>query len=162
VITDLFWNVATSTLALELDGFVWVAALVVGFFPLLKYVPAIGPYVPAARLVSVLVALLMCFLLGARIADERENIKNLRATVAAQKADLETARRSAADANQRASEIEAVTNALRQSDVEYIASLKPAPGCGFDPFPGGLRVGPAIGGSGPRSSAGARKPDEKG
>jgi hypothetical protein len=50
VITVLFWNVATSKLALGLDGFLFLLALVVGYLPLVKYLPVIGPFVPTARL----------------------------------------------------------------------------------------------------------------
>lgn len=132
MITDLFWNIATSTLALSIDGFILFAALVVGFFPLMKFVPGIGPDVPVARLVAALVAALICFLVGFRIADERELANNLRATVAAQQADLENAAKSAADATQRASAIEKAANEQHQTDLQYIDSLQNIPACLLD------------------------------
>ena len=39
---DLFWNVAASSTALCFDAVVLLAALVVGDFPLVKYLPVIG------------------------------------------------------------------------------------------------------------------------
>ena len=36
-----------------------LAALVVGYFPLLKYIPVIGSYVPVARLVAILAGVFM-------------------------------------------------------------------------------------------------------
>jgi len=41
---DIFWTIATSYPALCFDGVVLLAALVVGYFPLLKYFPVIGPW----------------------------------------------------------------------------------------------------------------------
>ncbi len=157
MMSDLFWNVATSAPALGFNGLVLLAALAVGFFPLVKYLPVIGPYVPAARVVALLSAALICFLVGFRVSDERAEMANLRAMVAIQKADLDNARKSAAFANARASELEKVADDRRQSDAEYIATLTLAPGCGFEPFPGKLRVGSdGAAGSVPRAPAAAR------
>lgn len=150
----LFWDVATSDLGLSLLGLVVFAAAVVGWFPLLKYVPAIGPYVPVARLVTVLVSLAIAFLLGFRISDERESMEKLRATLAAREADIAIAAKSRADAERRASEIEAAADAQKQADADYIASLVPADACAFDPDAGGVRArsGNAVN-SGARASA---------
>ncbi len=63
---DLFWTVATSYVVLGLVGLILLAALVVGYFPLLKWFPVIGSYVPVARLVSTLAMGLLCLLLGFR------------------------------------------------------------------------------------------------
>src|SRR5258708_4598409 len=123
MMTDWFWDLATSTPALGFNGLVLLAALAVGFFPLVKYLPVVGPYVPAARLVALLTAALLCFLVGFRVSDERAEMENLRATVATQKADLDNARKSAADASQRASDIEATADAQHETDAQYIRSL---------------------------------------
>jgi predicted PurR-regulated permease PerM len=161
MIGDLFWNVATSAPALGFIGLVLLASLAVGFFPLVRFLPVVGPYVPAARLVALLAAALICFLVGFRVADEREQLQNLRATVAIQSADLENARKSAADEFQRASEIEATANAQHETDAQYIRSLalRPVPACLLDDgdIPGRLRAraaGPP--GSSARAAAGSR------
>ena len=157
MMTDWFLDLATSTPALGFNGLVLLVSLAVGFFPLVKYLPVIGPYVPAARVVALLSAALICFLVGFRVSDERAEMANLRAMVAIQKADLDNARKSAAFANARASELEKVADDRRQSDAEYIATLTLAPGCGFEPFPGKLRVGSdGAAGSVPRAPAAAR------
>lgn len=132
MIADIFWKVATSNLALGIDALLFVVAFVVGHVPLGKYLPVIGPYVPVARLASTLLALLMVFMLGFRISDERDAAKNLRAELAVKQADLDNAVKSAADATKRATEIEKVTNDRHQEDLAYIESLQNVPACLLD------------------------------
>ena len=160
---DIFWNVSTSALALGVDGLILAGTLVVGFLPFARFLPVVGPYVPAAKVVAVLVAAVICFKLGFRLASEQEEGGRLRATIAAQRADLDSAARSAANANQRAISIEKEADAQRKADDETISTLKLAAGCGFEPFPGRVRdnagTGPA--GDGGAGSAGeARKADD--
>jgi hypothetical protein len=156
MMSEIFWNVTTSGLALGVDGLILAAALVVGFLPFARFLPVVGPYVPAAKVVAVLVAAVICCKLGFRLASEQEEAGRLRA---AQRADLDNAAKSAADATQRASEIEASANALHETDAQYIRSLalRPVPGCLLDDgdIPSGLRKRPA-GASGARSAAGRR------
>lgn len=142
---DAFWNLATSVPVLGIDGLLLLAAAVIGWFPLLKYAPVIGPYVPTARLVAVLVALVMAFLLGARVMDEREEAKGLRIEVAMKQQDLEAAQHANADALARANEIEGKADAQHAMDQDYIAHLQANPACTFDPGPvpaGRVRVVP--------------------
>ncbi|WP_426526793.1 hypothetical protein [Bradyrhizobium sp. McL0615] len=159
MMSEIFRNVTTSGLALGVDGLILAAALVVGFLPFARFLPVVGPYVPAAKIVAVLVAAVICFKLGFRLASEQEEAGRLRATIAAQKADLDNAAKSAADATQRASEIEASANAQHETDAQYIRSLalRPEPGCLLDDgdIPSGLRKRPADA-SGARSAAGRR------
>lgn len=151
------WAIATSDLFLSLLVLVLLVAAVVGWFPLLKYLPTIGAYVPVARLVAVLVLVAISFLLGFRTSDERESMEKLRATLAAREADIAIMSKSAADAQRRANELEAAANAQMQTDADYIASLVPADACAFDPGPIGVRAraGNAVNAS-PRAAAGSR------
>jgi hypothetical protein len=155
---DTFWNVSTSALALGVEGLILAAALVVGFLPFARFLPVVGPYVPAARVVAVLVAAVICFKLGFRIAEEREEAKSLRATIAVQRADLDNAAKSAANANQRAISIEKEADAQRKADDETISKLKLAAGCGFEPFPDRVRDNAGAGGAG--SAGEARTTDD--
>ncbi|MBR1206627.1 MULTISPECIES: hypothetical protein [unclassified Bradyrhizobium] len=157
---DLFWNVATSYFALGLDGLVFVVAFVIGHFPLLRYSAQLAPYVNVARLVSVLVAALLFFMIGFRVSDEREEAKSLRATLAARDLDLENSRKSLDYETARAGAIAEGAQAQHEADVEYIRQLEGNDACKFDPF-GGVRDGSARGssaaaGSGAGSPAGAR------
>ncbi|WP_338688899.1 hypothetical protein V5279_25025 [Bradyrhizobium sp. 26S5] len=152
---DLFENVATSYFALGLDGLVFV----VGHFPLLRYSAQLAPYVKVARLVSVLVAALLFFMIGFRVSDEREEAKSLRATIAAQHLDLENSRKSRANEAERANAIAEGAQAQHEGDVQYIRRLEGKPACEFDPFDGvrnGSPGGSAAAGSGAPTSAGAR------
>ncbi|WP_152977588.1 hypothetical protein [Bradyrhizobium pachyrhizi] len=137
-----------------------IAAAAVGYFPFAQYIPAVAPYVKAARLVAVIVLLLMAFLIGFRVADEREEAKNLRATIATQRADLENSRKARADEAARADAIAEGAQAQYAADVEYIGQLKADDRCKFDPFgrlrDGAARGSPAATGSSARSAAGAR------
>lgn len=154
--TNLFWMVATSTLAVELAAVLLLVALVVGWFPLVKYLPAIGAYVPAARLVSIALLAAISFSIGFRTADERDNMEKLRATLASRDRDLAIAVKSAADARKRLDASEAAANAQWEADADYISKLVPSDLCSFDPGPpGGVRARAAAGNAGARTSGGS-------
>ncbi|MHC2251472.1 outer membrane murein-binding lipoprotein Lpp [Bradyrhizobium embrapense] len=160
VLGDLFWSLATSNILLGADLLLLLAAAVVGYFPLVGYIPAVAPYVKAARLVVALVALLMAFLIGFRAADEREEAKSLRSTIAAQRADLENSRKARADEAARADAIAEGARAQYEADIEYIGRLEADDRCKFDPFgrvrDRAARGSSAASGSAARSAAGAR------
>lgn len=120
--SDVFWNIATSYPALCFDAVVLLAALVVGFFPLLNYVPVIGPYVPVARLVAILMSGLLAFLVGFRIADERDAMKDLKSEVEAKTIDLD----ATVEAEKEASAARALLAAQAVADQERIAGYEKA------------------------------------
>ena len=120
---DLFWAVATSYLVLGLVGAVFTAAAIVGYFPLLKWFPIIGEYVPVGKLVTLLMASLFCFLLGVRVTNEREAAKNLRSENATLKADIQTTKDAAEyysmqyrDDEKQLQELEAKITAIPKND----------------------------------------------
>ena len=157
---DIFWNVATSALALGVDGLILAAALVVGFLPFARFLPVVGPYVPAAKLVAVLVAALICFKLGFRIARRTGRSRPPARDDRRAKGGLRQRGKSAANANLRASSIEKDANAQRKADDETISTLKLAAGCGFEPFPGRVRDNAGAGAGGARSAGEARSADD--
>jgi hypothetical protein len=75
---------------------------------------------------------MIAFLLGFRVAHERETLDILRTTLASKQADLDSARKSLADEAERAKQIEAAANAQHESDTGYIASLQAVPACVLD------------------------------
>ena len=81
-------------------------------------------------------------------------------TIAAQRADLDNAAKSAANANQRAISIEKEADAQRKADDETISKLKLAAGCGFEPFPGRVRDNADAGAGGAGSAGEARTADD--
>lgn len=106
MMVNLFWTVATSYIALGVVATILIAALIVGYAPLLKWFPVIGEYVPLARLVSLLAMGLLCGLLATRMTAERYDaaqavaqVKSLQARIAlmnaVNRADAEQAAKNA-------------------------------------------------------------------
>ena len=97
----LFWTVATSYIVLGAVGVVLVAALIVGYFPLLKWFPVVGEYVPIGKLVSLLAMGLLCGLLAVRVTSERYDANQAAARAARLEERLDTLNKAnAADAAQ--------------------------------------------------------------
>lgn len=124
---DLFWDIATSSPVLGIIGLVLAAALVVGYFPLLKWFPVIGQYVPAARLVVIIAAALLCFLVGFRLSDEREEAKSLRLKIEAQSIDLEAAEDAAKQADAARAELAKQAQDDQERIADYAEQLKKRP-----------------------------------
>lgn len=101
MLIDLFWTIATSYIVLGAVGIVLVAALVVGYFPLLKWFPVVGEYVPVGKLVSLLAMGLLCGLLATRMTSERYDARQAAARAAVLEQRLDTLNKAnAADAEQ--------------------------------------------------------------
>lgn len=130
--TDILWSIATSWLVLGAIGSIFSAALVVGYFPLIKWFPVIGQYVPVARLVVLLSAALLCFLVGFRVSDDRAEAKSLRAELASKQRDIDAATSAREDETKRADEIDAAFKERTKDDATYIAHLEGRPVCTFD------------------------------
>lgn len=138
MLSDLIWAAATSYLVLGIIGAILIAALIVGYFPLLKWFPVIGEYVAVGKLVSLLAASALAFLVGTRLADERAEVKRLKIDLAysqlqinAQKATADTAAALRAKAEEQNKTLE-----QKVSDYEDQLAKKPKGpegcGCGFD------------------------------
>ncbi|HEY0220030.1 MAG TPA: hypothetical protein VGC26_09750 [Afipia sp.] len=140
---DLFWSIATSHIVLAIVGAVLLAALIVGYFPLLKWFPILGDYVPVAKLVSLLAASLLAFLIGFRIADERAETKSLRAELAAKSIDLKAAQDAAKDADQARQQLAQQADDDQKRIADYAEQLKKRPNGACilapDDFSGGVR-----------------------
>lgn len=128
---DVFWNIATSSPVLFIVAAVFVAAAIVGYLPLLKWFPIIGQYVPTARLVVILSAAILCFLIGFRVADNRAEAANLRHKVEAMAIDLEAADAAAKESEQAKAELAKQAQADQERIEKYEAALKARPdgGC---------------------------------
>ncbi len=124
---DAFWNFATSSWMLGIDGLILAAALIVGYIPLGKYMPVIGPYVPVAKLISFLMAALICFLIGFRISDEREEAKSLKIQLAAKQVDLEAANDAAEQAQMARDELAKQAQSDQERIADYAEQLKKRP-----------------------------------
>ncbi|WP_458760564.1 hypothetical protein ACSVBT_07155 [Afipia sp. TerB] len=131
MMSDLIWSLATSYLALGIIGAVALAALIVGHVPLAKYLPVVGPYVVLARFVSYLALMLLCFLIGTRLADERAETKRLKTDLAFTRLQLEAQKSSAETAAKLRAQAEQQAATLEQKVSEYEDRLAKSPaGCG--------------------------------
>ncbi|HMN11776.1 MAG TPA: hypothetical protein PKD55_05565 [Bellilinea sp.] len=124
---SFFWDVATSSIVLSMIALLLIAALVVGYFPLLKWFPVLGQYVPVARLASILVAALLSFLFGYKVADDRAATAALRNELAVARIDLAAAHKAAdqADAARRELAAQSITDQVRIE--KYAEELKKRP-----------------------------------
>lgn len=143
MIADLFWDIATSTIVLGGIGVVLGAALIVGYFPLLKWFPVLGAYVPVARLVVILSAALLCFLIGFRVSDDRAEAKSLRLQLQAKEMDVEAANDAAKKADEARAELAEQAKQDQERIADYAEKLKSRPNSACtlapDDFPGLLR-----------------------
>jgi hypothetical protein len=95
---DFLFSLATSNVALSLLGGLLLVALVIGFMPLLNYIPVIGPYVPVAKLVAFLVFGILCALIDRRSADARDQIASLKRDLSFAELQISNSAATAADA----------------------------------------------------------------
>lgn len=133
--TDLIWSLATSYLALGIIGIVLLAALVVGYFPLAKYLPVIGPYVEAAKLIAFLLFGLLMFLVATRLTDERAEVKRLKTDLAFTQLQLNTQKQTAEQAQKLRELAEQQAAEANQKVTDYEDRLAKSPsgcGCSFD------------------------------
>lgn len=140
---DFFWDIATSSMVLSYIGLILGTALVVGYFPLLKWFPLIGTYVPVARLAVILSAALLCFLVGFRVSDARAEAKALRLQLAAKQIDLDAAQNAAAESDKARNELAEQAKRDQERIDDYAEQLKKRPNgaCILDPadFPDGVQ-----------------------
>lgn len=132
---DLFWSVATSYAVLSILATLFLAGLVVGFAPLLRFIPGLAPYVMLARLVALIALAVLSFLIGFRVADERAEVKRLKADLAFKQLQLDNEKASAATAARLRAEAEAKAATANQKVTDYEKRLSQQPagdGCNLD------------------------------
>ncbi|ABE64048.1 hypothetical protein Nham_3316 [Nitrobacter hamburgensis X14] len=132
---DLFWSVATSYAVLSIVGIVLAAALVVGHLPLIGRIPAVAPYVVAARLLAYPMLALLAFLIGVRITDERADLKQAQRDLAFSQLQLDAQKQSTEAAQRLRAEAEAKADQANQKVSDYEKRLAKQPagdGCNLD------------------------------
>lgn len=134
MLMDMFWNAATSYLALGIIGAIALAALVVGHVPFGKYAPVIGPYVVLAQFVAYPALMLLAFLIGVRISDERAETRQLKFDLKWSQMQLQEQKAAAEDKEKLANEKAAEADELKAKVDDYEATLanKPAGDCALD------------------------------
>jgi len=132
---SLFWTIATSDLALWIDAVVLVTVMIVGFVPLIKWLPVIGPYVPLARLVAFIVVAAMSLCIGHRLADESAELARVKIDLAFSQLQIETQLQTAETAARLRAEAEADAATANQKVTDYEERLSKLPatcGCNLD------------------------------
>jgi hypothetical protein len=117
----MFWDVATSDVALATLGLVVVAAFVVAHLTGLveRVWPAAEAYDKAAGLVQIIAAVLLFFLIGFRVSDERAEMRQLKNELAFRQLELQTQRMTAEDADYLRGEAEAAAAKAQGGLDEY-------------------------------------------
>jgi hypothetical protein len=123
--SGLFWDIATSDIALAAVGILFVATWVVARTPVRK-IPAIAPYALLAGLVSYLALADLALCVGFRIADERAAVRQLKNDLAWSDNELEQQKATAEDADRIAKEKAAQAQELQQKVSDYEAALERA------------------------------------
>lgn len=132
---DLFWSVATSYAVLSIIGTALAASFVVGHIPMTGLIPAIAPYVVAARLAAYPTLALLAFLIGVRITDERASLKQAQRDLAFAELQLNTQKQVAETAERLRLAAETKAGIANQKVTEYEERLAQQPagdGCNLD------------------------------
>lgn len=134
MITDMFWNVATSTTALAIVGLILLVAMVVAHVPFLSSIPAVAPYVALAGVVAYLALIDLSLCIGFRISDERAENQKLKVELAWHENELEQQKATAEDAERIAKEKSAEADELKARVNDYEATLakQPVGTCALD------------------------------
>jgi hypothetical protein len=137
MMSDLFWDVATSYAVLGVLAALAIAAFAVAHIPALaeRLFPALIPYTKAAALVQVLAAALLMFLVGFRIADERAETKQLKIELAWKQEQLAQQEATARDAERLKQEAEQAAQEAKGKLDEFRTRYgdKPEAVCAFTP-----------------------------
>jgi hypothetical protein len=134
---DLFWDFVTSAPVLLMVAAVALAAVAVAHVPrVVQWLPSVKAYVRAASILQVVAVILLGFLLGFRLADDRAETTRLKDELTFKQFQLDNAAATAADAARLKNEAEAQALAAKGKLDEYCSKF----GCGDD-----RKVAPATG-----------------
>jgi hypothetical protein len=136
MMTDLFWNAATSTVTLSLVGLVLLAAFLVAHVPGIveRVWPQAYVYAKAAALVQVLAAALLFFLVGFRVADERAETRQLKNDLTFKEIQIENSEATAKEAERLKAEAEAKADEAKEKldDFRKRFGDRPEAVCAFN------------------------------
>lgn len=137
MLSDLFWDAATSSVVLGVLVLIGVVAFVVAHVPAFaaRIYPPVAAYSKAAALVQVLAWALLCFLIGFRIADERMATRQLKSDLAFKEMQIDQAEETAKDAERLKAEADAkAKEAMGQlDDYRKRFGANPDAVCAFTP-----------------------------
>lgn len=98
---DLFWQLATAPLTLIVIAGIGVVAFMIAHVPFVgKFIPSIVPFIESARLVCLICAGGLIFLIGHRSADQRAELERARSDLAWTEFQLSNQKRATDDADE--------------------------------------------------------------
>lgn len=99
VSADLFWQLATAPLTLIVIAGIGIVAYAIAHVPFVeKFIPTTVPFIESARLVCLICAGALIFLIGHRSADQRAELERTKSDLAWSQFQLGNQTKSAADA----------------------------------------------------------------
>lgn len=124
--STMFWDVATSDLALTITAIVMVAAFVVSHMPVVRDLPAVKPYAIAAGIVAYLALAWLSLCVGYRISDDHAETARLKTELAWNANQLKQQKATADDAERIAQEKAAEAEELKGKVSDYEKALEAA------------------------------------
>ncbi len=130
----LFWELATSDVALAIVAALLVACFVLSRLKVVAFIPQLAPYTVLAGFLVYLLLADLALCIGFRIADERAQLNQLRIELAWRDNELEQQKATAEDADRIAREKAAEAEELKGKVSDYedrLAALPPG-NCALD------------------------------
>lgn len=128
MIGDLFWDIATSDLAMAIVASLGAAGFAVSLLSgVARFVEPLKPYVLLARLVRAGSVASLIFLAGFRVADERADLRDAKATIAKQEKELRVADEIGKVAAREANDNRMRADALQAEVDDYVLELHRIP-----------------------------------
>ncbi|MES5483561.1 hypothetical protein QMZ05_12455 [Bradyrhizobium sp. INPA03-11B] len=137
MITDLFWDMATSTISLGVLAAIAALAFLIAHVPAIveRLFPSLEPFTRAAALIHVAAAAALMLFIGYRIADERAETRRLKNDLAWHEQQLEQQTATAEDAERLKQEADekAAQAKGELDDFRKKYGDDPAKACAFTP-----------------------------
>ena len=137
MITELFWDAATSTISLGIFAAIAALAFLVAHVPAIieRVFPSLEPFTRAAALIHIVAAAALMLFIGYRIADERAETRRLKNDLAWHEQQLEQEKATAEDAERLKQEADARAAQAKGELDEFRNKYgdDPAKACAFTP-----------------------------
>lgn len=122
--SETFWSIATSDVALTIVAVIMAAAFVISHLPVVRDLPAVKPYAIAAGVIAYLALADLALCIGYRIADEQAETARLKTELAWNKGQLKQQKATADDAERIAQEKAAEAEELKGKVSDYEKALE--------------------------------------
>lgn len=131
-LADLFWAAATSSIVLIILAAVVVIARIAALIGAIPFVPVPAKFLVFARPVAALSLLLLVFLIGFRLSDERSSVKQVKSDLAFARWQIDSMQATADDADRLTDKAAGEVAALKQKASDYEDHRTPDRRCVFN------------------------------